>query len=41
MTEKQKLRIILYFDKCKEFGYEFIEHFRKNKKTYIKCRCKK
>ncbi len=25
MTEKQKLRIIKYKNKCKELGYEYIE----------------
>jgi len=39
LTEKQKLRIIKYQSKCKELCCKYIEHFRKNKKSYIKCEC--
>ncbi len=41
VTEKQKLRIIKYQSKCLEKEHKYIEHFRKNKKTYIKCKCNK
>ena len=39
ITEKQKLRIIKYKNRCLELGYDYIEHLRKNKRTYIKCKC--
>lgn len=36
-TEKQKLRIIKYQNKCEEKGHEYIEHYV-NKTTKIKCK---
>ena len=39
ITEKQKLRIIKYQNKCQERGFIFIEKLRKYKNTYIKCKC--
>ena len=41
MTEKQKLRIIKYQKKCEEKNFEFIKHFRGNKKTLKKTKCNK
>ncbi len=40
-TEKQKLRIIKYKAKCEELCYKYIEHFVKNKKSYMKVKCNK
>jgi len=36
-----KCLIIKYKNQCKNVGYEFIGKFRKNKRTYIKCKCLK
>ncbi len=37
ITERQKLRIIEYKNKCKELGFEYIEF----KNSHIKCKCNK